>query len=197
MDKLHNISRPAFLATVLLIAGLAFARQQQNFPGATVSAAAGGTTNGLPKFTSPTALGNSSLTDNGTTVSTGEPLTLSIATGTAPLAISSTTAVANLTATNHPQVQSCGTTSTCSHTALGTSQIVMGSAPLVSGTPSAVTITGINPAFTSTSTYFCVQTDETTTASALVTFSKVSGSSFTITGPATNTDTISYVCVGN
>jgi hypothetical protein len=96
---------------------------------------------------------------------------------------------------NHPKVQSCGTTSTCSATALTSAQIVIGSVPLVSGTPSTATITGISPAFTSTSTYFCTLTGQTNTAS-IYKVTNVSGSSFTITGPNTVTDLVNYKCIG-
>jgi hypothetical protein len=124
-------------------------------------------------------------------------LTESVATGTAPFSVTSTTPVANLTVSNHPQVQSCGTTSSCSHTALTGAQVVIGSAPLVSGSPSTVTITGISPAFTSASTYFCHAQEATTAANNLLKVANVSGSSFTITGPNSLTDTINYICVGN
>ncbi len=98
----------------------------------------------------------------------------------------------------YPVMFSCATTSTCSNTALGTTaRIFFGSAPLVSGTPSAVTITGISPAFTSSSTYVCTVTDATTATNNLLKVVNVSGSSFTITGPNTLTDTINFQCTGN
>jgi hypothetical protein len=94
--------------------------------------------------------------------------------------------------------QFCGTASTCSHASLITPQIVFGSAPLVTGTPSTVTISGITPAFTSATSYKCVVNDQSAPTSNLVSVtSYVSGSSFTITGPATNTDVIAYICTGN
>ena len=103
-----------------------------------------------------------------------------------------------LTAGNIPAMQSCGTTSSCAATAIATTaRIVYGSAPLVSGTPSTVTITGISPAFSSSSSYVCSATDVTAATSNLLSVANVSGSSFTITGPATNTNTINYICVGN
>jgi hypothetical protein len=93
--------------------------------------------------------------------------------------------------------QTCGTTSTCSHTAFLGGQIVIGSAPLVSGTPSTVTITGFSPAFTSTSSYVCAATNQTTATGDLLKVVNTSSSSITITGPSTSTDVIGYVCVGN
>ena len=89
----------------------------------------------------------------------------------------------------------CGTTSSCAATAAPLTHVVFGSAPLVSGTPSTVTITGISPAFTSTSSYVCTVSNETTAADGLK-WSAVSGSSITITGPNTVTDTVSYICTG-
>ena len=94
--------------------------------------------------------------------------------------------------------QDCGTTSTCAATNISaTLKIVKGSAPLVSGTPSTVTISGISPAFTSSSSYVCTVTDATTATNNLLKVANVSGSSFTITGPNTLTDVINYVCAGN
>ncbi len=96
------------------------------------------------------------------------------------------------------QAQDCATTSSCSHTDISTSlKIVQGSVPLVTGTPSAATITGISPAFTSTATYNCTATEITDATKNLLKITKVSGSSFTITGPDSITDTVGYVCVGN
>lgn len=100
---------------------------------------------------------------------------------------------------NSSQIQACGATSSCSHTALTHAQTVWGTVPLVTGTPSTVTISGISPAFSSTSSYKCLLQDQTTQTNntAISVTSYASGSSFVITGPSTNTDTILYVCVGN
>jgi hypothetical protein len=95
---------------------------------------------------------------------------------------------------------SCGTTSTCANTANGSYREIFGSVALSSGTPSTVTVSGISPAFTSTSTYFCTFTPEGGTAAIAaggVAYTKVSSSSFTITGPNTVTTVIDYRCVGN
>lgn len=98
----------------------------------------------------------------------------------------------------YPILISCATTSTCANTALGTTaRIFFGSAPLVSGTPSTVTISGISPAFTSTSSYVCTVSEATTATNNLLKVVNVSSSSFTITGPNTLTDTINYQCTGN
>lgn len=147
---------------------------------------------------------NSLITENGTSATyTGTggyvapKLTSNVATGTAPLVITSTTTVPNLTVSNHPKVQFCGTTSTCSATAEVSGQVVFGSAALVTGTPSTVTISGISPAFTATADYVCtVSAPGATAATALLGVTNVSASSFTITGPAGVTTVVSYQCVG-
>jgi hypothetical protein len=99
--------------------------------------------------------------------------------------------------TSFSQVQFCGTTVACAHTALAVPQIVFGSAALTSGTPSTAVITGISPAFTSATSYKCFPNDTTTITNAVTVVTYASGSSFTINGPATVTDTIAYFCVGN
>jgi len=122
-------------------------------------------------------------------------LTSTLAAGTAPFVITSTTGVANLRVLRHPLVQFCGTTATCSATAQTSAQVVYGSVALNNASPSLATLTGISPAFTSTATYNCVATNNTTATNA-VKITKVSASSFTITGPNTVVDVISYECVG-
>src|SRR5258705_114020 len=96
-----------------------------------------------------------------------------------------------------PAFQSCGTTSTCSATAIAAPRIVYGSVALVSGVPSTVTITGISPAFTSSSSYACVLTGATLATDNLLKAVNVSGSSFTVTGPASVADVVNYHCIGN
>ena len=102
----------------------------------------------------------------------------------------------NLTVSNHPKVQFCGTTTTCSHTAEVTPQIVFGSTALSSGSPSTAAVTGISPAFTNIADYVCTVTAQTTPTTALFSVAKVSTSAFTITGPNTVTTVVNYICVG-
>ena len=90
----------------------------------------------------------------------------------------------------------CGTTTTCAATAEPLEHIVRGNAPLVSGTPSIAAVTGIAPAFTSTTTYDCTASNYTTQANNIK-VTKVSGSAVTFTGPNTVTDVVGYVCAGN
>jgi hypothetical protein len=95
--------------------------------------------------------------------------------------------------------QSCATTTTCSHTdESAVLKIVIGSAALVSGSPSTAAVTGISPAFTSASTFHCTASDATTIANnvGVLTAGYVSGSAVTFTGPNTVTDSVHYVCVG-
>jgi hypothetical protein len=94
-------------------------------------------------------------------------------------------------------VSSCGTVAACSPSALSNPKIVFGTVALNGASPAVATITGISPAFTSTATYVCTVTDLTNAANNLLSSTPVSGSSFTITGPNTAIDTISWVCVGN
>lgn len=91
----------------------------------------------------------------------------------------------------------CGTTSSCTSASLTNGHVIFGSAPLVSGSPSTVTITGINPPFTNTTSWKCVANDNTTPATGVSVSAYNSSSSFTITGPATVSDTVSFICAGN
>lgn len=94
----------------------------------------------------------------------------------------------------------CGSTATCANTTNNSDWTVYGTVALTSATPSTATITGISPAFTSTSTYFCTAVPEGNTAviaAAGVAVTKVSGSSITLTGPNTVTTVIDYICIGH
>ena len=108
------------------------------------------------------------------------------------------TAGGTLTAGNLPAMSACGTTSTCANTAISTNaKIIIGSAPLVTGAPSTVTITGISPAFTSSTSYVCTIAGQSSATTGLYSVANVSGSSFTITGPASTTTVVNYICAGN
>lgn len=87
-------------------------------------------------------------------------------------------------------VYTCGTTSTCSATLQASPHIAQGTVALSGGT---ATVTAI-PAFTSTATFHCTASDNTSiTASA----NAIPASTTSITVTGTGTDTISFVCVGN
>jgi hypothetical protein len=113
---------------------------------------------------------------------TAIPLKITIATGTVPLDITSTTPVPNLAAGpilyNHS-----GTQATNAHAIVDS---------CVLGTSCAVTLTGA-AVFTSNTSYTCTAADLTATQATQIVQS--SGSAFTITG--TGTDSIRYQCVGN
>jgi hypothetical protein len=134
---------------------------------------------------------------NFSTINATGQIVSTLATGTAPFSIASTTPVTNLNVANAARMQFCGTTVACAATALTSSQVVFGSAPLSSGTPSTAVITGISPAFTSSTSYKCLASDVTTITNQVVAVTYSSGSSFTINGPATVTDTVEYICAGN
>ena len=92
-------------------------------------------------------------------------------------------------------VENCGTTTTCAQTVLTNPIIVKGTVALSSGTPSTATLTSLP--FTSTSSYVCTGTEQTTATNNLIKFANASASSTVITGPNTITDVIGYQCVGN
>jgi hypothetical protein len=125
----------------------------------------------------------------GGTLNTNTQINSTLATGTAPLAVVSTTPVANLTLTAHPVQFNCGGTTTCANTQATSSRTVMGAVALTAG---SATVTGIS-GFTNSSSFVCTGLDRT--AVAAVKIANASASSITITG--TGTDTINYICVGN
>lgn len=90
----------------------------------------------------------------------------------------------------------CGTTTTCANTATTAARTIIGSVALSSGTPSTAVVASISPAFTSTATYRCTLTNQTTATNNLLKVVNTSSSSFTITGPDTITDTIGFICAG-
>ncbi len=95
-----------------------------------------------------------------------------------------------------PAAYFCGATTgttTCANTSGGrTARVFGGIATLASN--SAV-ISGISPAFTSTSTYTCVANDLTTRAN-VVQVANTSSSSITITNTTGASDVINYICMG-
>lgn len=97
-----------------------------------------------------------------------------------------------------PEVFTCGTIAangacTNSQPAAGVPHIVTGIATLASNTS---TITGLSPAFTSSSTYYCVANDITTRANPVQAV-PASGSTVTFTNTTGATDNISFMCIGN
>jgi hypothetical protein len=113
----------------------------------------------------------------------GTRLISTVATGTAPLTVTSTTPVSNLT-TVPTTYNKLGTQNTNVH-------IVTGQDTLAAGTMT-ITLSG-SAVFTSSSSYAVVATDATATNAVRVTLT--SGSQFTLTG--TGTDVISWIAIGN
>lgn len=86
----------------------------------------------------------------------------------------------------------CGTTATCGNTATAmTAHIAAGVRTLANGT---ATVTGISPAFTSTSTFNCVAVDTSGASGVVAEAVPLSASSITVNG--TGTGTVSWLCVG-
>lgn len=97
-----------------------------------------------------------------------------------------------------PIITSCGASlaaaGTCANTTGGgTFHIVTGSALLASNTS---TITGISPAFTSSTSWWCVANDVTTRANPVQAI-PASGTSLTITNTTGATDLIQFGCFGS
>lgn len=100
-----------------------------------------------------------------------------------------------LTLGNIPTLVSCGTTTTCANSSLGnTGREIFGSCPFSAATTCA--ITGVAPAFTSSTSFFCIATDATNTGQTFK-IANGSSSSFTITASTSNSDVVNYQCTGN
>ena len=123
-------------------------------------------------------------------ITTNSLFTSTVPSGTPPLAIASTTPVANLTLSNHPRLQNCGATTSCSASAVTSGQIVYGSVALAHG---QATVKGFNPGFASPASFQCTASDKTTAGNAANAIPQ-SGSSILVRGAGE--DVISYVCVG-
>lgn len=88
------------------------------------------------------------------------------------------------------KVYACGTTTTCSATLQSAPQIVQGIVTLSGGTATVSSL----PTFTSTTSFRCTASDNTTAGNGA---NAVPASSTSITVNGTGTDVISYHCVGN
>lgn len=153
-----------------------------------------GTISAAPAWIGTTGTGTVvlSVSPTGTGMATWARLALNQATGTAPMTITSTTPVTNLTVANHPKEQYCGTTTTCTATAATNGQIVYGSVTLSAG---VAVVSGISPAFPDL-LYSCTATVKAATiVTNILSVANTSVSSITITGAAATTDTVSYICV--
>lgn len=106
------------------------------------------------------------------------------------MTITSTTPVATLVVANHPQIDNCGTTTTCSATAQTGGRIQFGTVALTAGSATV----GSLIAYTSTTSFRCTASDNTT---GTLGANAVPASTTSITVTGTATDTVSYICVGN
>ena len=97
--------------------------------------------------------------------------------------------------------QACGVQNACDHTLVSsTLKIVSGiTAALDGASPSVAAVTGMSPAFTSTTTYACTANLEGTSAAVAalgVAVSQVSSSAVTFTSANAATAKVHYICVG-
>lgn len=128
---------------------------------------------------------------NGTISSSGQ-IQSTIATGTAPFTVSSTTSVATLQVSRHPIVKSCQGANPCAN-ALSTDQLFVydgGANYTLSG--GTLTVTGFP--YTANNSFGCYAWDTTNAANKVIP-SNNSGSSVTFTG--ITTDTFKFFCIGN
>ncbi len=139
-----------------------------------------GTTLTGPTTSATLARTDSAQTFTGVQTFSSAPVS-SVTTGTAPLTITSTTPVANLTG----QVlayNAAGTQQTSAKTVFGACTL---------GTSCVITFAG-SAAWTSIGSYQCSGTDQTSAAAVKVVNDSASQATFT----GTSTDVISYVCIG-
>lgn len=99
-----------------------------------------------------------------------------------------------------PFFNACGTVVGCVTSNISTLvKVVIGNVALTSASPSTATVTGISPAFTSSTSYQCTVTPVGTTAAIAATGAAVNntdGTSFVITGPNSVTTVMNYTCIG-
>ncbi len=120
----------------------------------------------------------------GRNLEVGNQIQSTVTTGTAPLTVASTTPVANLTLTSHPQVLSTSG-------GLQTSaKMVIGTATLSGGT---LVVTFTSGAVFGNTNYVCTGANQTNANAFKIV--NTSASSITITG--TGTDIIGFHCIGN
>jgi hypothetical protein len=115
-------------------------------------------------------------------------ITSTVASGTAPFVVTSTTRVANLTTGGNPVSVLCGTSTTCSKTLQASAYLVHGLVTLSSGsaTVSSLPFSG--------TTWTCTTSDNTTATNGS-NMKEATATTGTVTG--TGSDVISYQCAGN
>ncbi len=124
-------------------------------------------------------------------ISTNSPIASTVTTGTPPLSVVSTTPVRNLTLSNHPQVESCGSTGRCTARSLTNGQIIFGTVTLAGA---SLPVSGFKPGFSNAESFQCTASDKTTAANSA---NAVASSASSIVVNGKPGDTIAYVCVGN
>jgi len=152
-----------------------------------------GTISAAPAWCSTVGTGSVvlSISPTGTGMITWARMSLNQATGTAPMIITSTTPVLNLTAANHPLMAYCGNSGTCTNTAQVNDRVITGIAVL-NGAPFAVS--GIT-AFADVN-YTCTVTSRV----GALTLETYATGNYTTTGftiyasPVTSTATVGYIC---
>jgi hypothetical protein len=124
-------------------------------------------------------------------LTTDSQVTSTLPSGTPPFSVASTTPVANLTLSNHPRLQACGTTATCSASAITGGQIIFGSIALAHG---EATVKGFSPSFKTVDSFQCTASDKTTAVNAA---NAVALSSSSIVVRGTGNDVIAFMCAGS
>jgi hypothetical protein len=124
-------------------------------------------------------------------ITTDSKLISTLPPGTPPFSVASSTPVANLTLSNHPRMQACGTTTACSANPVTDGQIVFGSVTLAHG---EAIVKGFSPGFKAVDSFQCTASDKTSAANAANAVA-VSGSSIVVRGTAN--DVIAYMCAGS
>jgi hypothetical protein len=124
-------------------------------------------------------------------ITTDSKLISTLPPGTPPFSVASSTPVANLTLSNHPRMQACGTTTACSANPVTDGQIVFGSVTLAHG---EAIVKGFSPGFKAADSFQCTASDKTSAANAANAVA-VSGSSIVVRGTAN--DVIAYMCAGS
>ena len=89
--------------------------------------------------------------------------------------------------------ESCGTLTACALTVPVKPITVTGTAAASSAT--TVTVTALP--FTSSTSYVCAASDQTTAANGSFKIANASASSFVLTDTNSNSDTFAYICIGN
>lgn len=114
-------------------------------------------------------------------------------TGSGTLTFFYTGQIGNTPANVLSSVMNCGNVAACSPSFVTNARFVYGTCPTTATT--TCTVTGIAPAFTSGTSYFCAITNASSVTAGTLFVTYVSASSFTITGTS-STSNFNYLCYG-